>query len=430
MKTEITKLSGVSRRVRVAVPPEVVRSAFQSVLKDVQGRVALKGFRKGKVPVERVKAMYGDLIREDATKRLVERGYIEALVQHQLNPITEPSFEFSAAVENNDFQFSVDFDVRPEIELQKIEGFVFEKPKLQVSDESIQGVLNRIQNSHAEVKSIGDTRTLAALKDLAVIDFEGFKPDGQAINNGKGENFELELGSNSFIPGFEEGVVGMSIGEEKTLALKFPENYHEKSLSGQEVHFKVKLKDLKQKTLKEFNEEFLKSLNFTGTFEEFKESIRKDLESSEEAKIKDEFKNQVLQKLLEANPFDVPEKMVEAERERLVGEFKQRFQQDGFSEADFTEYQERFKDDLTKNARDMVRAAFLMMAIADKNNLHSTDEDMEKRWQEQATSLGMDVERVKSFYKSQEKQLDTLRFRLTEEKVIDFVVSKSTTNEV
>src|SRR5437868_936689 len=270
MKTTLDKVSSLHRKINIQVPSTVVQNTFNRIFQDIQKEVTVKGFRKGKAPITTIKSLYADRIKQDVAQELIQMHYIKALTEHKLDPISNPEFEFDIPNESKDFAFSASFDVRPEVQLKKYEGVEVEKEKFTFDEKKVDEVLENIRTSRASFENVLEDRP-AKIGDVAVIDFEGLV-DGQPLENGSGTNHNLELGANQFIEGFEDGIIGMRVGQEKTLHLKFPSPYHSAELAGKPVEFKVKLTGLKHKVLPEINEEFLKNMGGPTTLEDLKKT--------------------------------------------------------------------------------------------------------------------------------------------------------------
>ena len=228
MKSTVENTSTLGRKINVAVPVDAVRSAFDRVFQSIQKNAEIKGFRKGKVPMTTIRQMYRDRVSGDVANELINQFYFHAVTEHKLEPIGNPELEFDEPTELSEFNFTAAVEIRPKIELKKYEGLEVTKEKLEVEADAVQKVLENIQASRATTEIVLEDRA-AQLKDIAVIDFDG-SVDGKSLEGGKGMNQDLELGSKSFIDGFEEGIVGMTVGSEKSLHLKFPTPYHAKDL--------------------------------------------------------------------------------------------------------------------------------------------------------------------------------------------------------
>jgi trigger factor len=427
MKTNIEKVSSLHHKINVEIPAAVVQTAFNRVFQDIQKQVAVKGFRKGKAPIATIKSMYADRVQQDVAQELIQMHYIKALTDSKLEPISNPEFEFDIPSETKDFSFSASFDVRPEVALKKYEGIEVEKEKFTFDDAKVNEVLENIRSSRSTFEDVLELRA-AQIGDVAIVDFEGFV-DGKPLENGTGTNHNLELGAKQFIEGFEEGVVGMKVGDSKTLNLKFPSPYHSAELAGKPVEFKVKLTGLKKKVLPELNDEFLATLGGPTTLEELKKTIREDLESTEKKRVEDAFKNRLLKKLVQENPVEVPASLLKDQKNSLIEDFKKRMTEQGMSPVDFQDYVTKWDGDFEKTAAEMIQSSFLVDAIAKKHDLHCKEEDLTVKYQEYSAQTGIEEARIREFY-ARPEQTSRLSYMITEEKVIAFLNSKVKVKEV
>lgn len=418
MKTNIEKVSSLHHKINVEVPATVVQTAFNRIFNDIQKEVTVKGFRKGKAPIATIKSMYSDRVKQDVAQELIQMHYIKALTEHKLEPISNPEFEFDIPNEAKDFSFSASFDVRPEVKLGKYEGLEVEKEKLVFDDKKVDEVLENIRASRATFEDVLEVRP-AKMGDVAIVDFEGFV-DGKPLENGAGTNHNLELGAKQFIEGFEDGIVGMKVGDSKTLNLKFPSPYHSAELAGKPVEFKVKLTGLKKKVLPELNDEFLATLGGPTSLEELKKTIREDLEGSEQKRVEDAFKNRLLKKLVQANPVEVPPSLLKDQKNSLIADFQKRMNEQGMSPADFKDYIVKWDADFEKTAGEMIQSSFLIDAIAKKHDLFAKEEDLDAKYKEYAAQTHIEEARIREFY-SRPEQTSRLSYMITEEKVINFL---------
>jgi trigger factor len=427
MKTNMEKISSLHHKINVQVPVTVVQTAFNRIFNSIQKEVSIKGFRKGKAPLTTIRSMYNDRIKQDVAQELIQMHYIKALTEHKLEPISNPEFEFDIPAETKEFSFSATFDVRPEVNLKKYEGFEVEKEKFTFDDKKIDEVLQNIRNSRASFEDVLEVRP-AQMGDVAIIDFAGFV-DGKPLENGTGTDHNLDLGTKQFIEGFEEGIVGMNVGDSKTLNLKFPNPYHSVELAGKAVEFKVTLKGMKKKVLPELNDEFLATLGGPTNLEELKKTIREDLENTEKKRIEDAFKNRLLKKLVKENPVEVPASLLKNQKNSLIDDFKKRMDEQGMSPADFKDYVAKWDSDFEKTASEMIQSSFLVDAIAKKHDLYCKDADIDKKYQEYSAQTGIDEARIREFY-ARPEQTSRLSYMITEEKVIDFLNQKIKVKEV
>ncbi len=418
MKSSVEKVSGLSRKINIEVPAAIVQSSFNKVFTSIQKDAAIKGFRKGKAPLNTIKSIYGDRVKQDVVQELVQKHYALALQEHKLDPVNYPEFEFTDPSEDKDFSFSAAFDVRPEIVLKKYEGLEVEKEAFTFDPKKVDQVLENIRSSRATYEEIKEDRA-AQSSDVAIIDFIGFV-DGKELENGAGTDHRLELGAKQFIDGFEDGVLGMKKNETKTLSLKFPDPYHSAELAGKSVDFKVTLKQIQAKVLPELNDEFLKTLGGPDNLEALKKTIQEDLEQSEKKRVEDEFKNRLLKVLVKENPVEVPQSLLVEQKASLIEDFKRRMTEQGMGEADFTSYVEKWDADFAKTAAEMIQSSFLIDAIAKKHDLNTKKEDVDAKFAEYALQTGIEVSRIKEFY-GRPEQASRMSYQITEEKVVNLL---------
>lgn len=418
MKSNVEKVSNLSRKLNIEVPATSVQTAFQKIFSGLQKEVAIKGFRKGKAPLTTIKSLYGDRVKQDVVQDLIQKHYAIALDEHKLEPISYPEFEFADPSENKDFSFSAAFDVRPEVVLKKYEGIEVEKEKMEFDAAKVEQVLENIRASRATFETVTETRA-AKLGDVAVINFEGFM-GGAPLENGAGTNHHLELGAKQFIEGFEDGIIGMKAGESKTISLKFPDPYHSAELAGKPVEFKVTLNEIKAKVLPELNEEFLATLGGPKDLDSLKKSIEEDLKQTEQKRIEDGFKNRLLKALVKENPVEVPASLLKEQKASLVEDFKKRMTDQGMGPNDFASYVDKWDSDFEKTAAEMIQSSFLVDAIAKKHDLFCKKEDLDAKFAEYTAQTGIEESRIREFY-GRPEQASRLTYMLTEEKVIAFL---------
>jgi len=427
VKAQIQVTEGLQRRLHVEVPAEMVKDAFSKIYNDIQKQVEIKGFRKGKAPIATIKTMYKDRVQGDVAQDLIQQNYPKALKEQNIDPINYPEFEFDDPSESKDFAFSAIFDIRPEVTLKKWEGLEVDKEKFVLDPKRVDQVFDNIRNSKATVEDVLEDRP-AQMGDTAVFDFDGFV-DGKPLENGTGRDQQLELGSKQFIEGYEEGLVGMKVGETRTLNLKFPDPYHSADLAGKPVEFKVTLKGLKKKVLPEITDELLKTIGSQQTLAEFKKTVEDDIEQSEKKRIDDAFRNRLLKKLVEANPVDVPASLLKDQKAALIEDFKKRMGDQGMPENDFNTYIQKWDADFTNSAAEMIQSSFLIDKIAQEHDLGCKKEDIDAKFDEYSKQTGIELSRIKEWY-SKPEQMSRLTYMITEEKVVKLLTDKAKIKEV
>lgn len=428
MKSTVDQLEGLYRKINVEIPAEMVQNAFNKVYKDVQKKANIKGFRQGKAPIATIKSLYGEQVKTDVLNDLINDHYSAALEQHKLEPVGYPKVSFQPISESEAFVFTAEFEIRPDIEIRKFEGLPVVKEKIEIGDEQIQQVLENIQKSQSETVTVFDDRALSD-GDVAEIDFVGFV-SGQPLPNGAAEGHLLEIGAKQFIEGFEDGLVGMKASDKRTLNLKFPEDYHETSLSGAPVTFEVTLKSIKKKVLPELNDELVQKLGEDfKTLADLKTRIRQDIEEGETKRVTEDLKNRLVKALVEENPVEAPETLIKKQRETLEEDFKNRLKQQGLDDADFAEYKAKWDQDFNETAAFMVKSTFLLDALADRLSIRATKAEIEDKIKEYSAQTGIEMARLNEFYNTPERR-SRLAFQITEEKVVNHLLEKAKVTEV
>jgi trigger factor len=398
MKTTWTMIEKTKGELKVDIEGDVwqnaQKKAFNKLAKDVQ----LPGFRKGKAPLDLVRKQIAEQnILIEAVESIAQEALDLGLVEHKLNPITRPELGMDAiSTEKVSIKFT--FEVLGEVTLGEYKNLGITKDVATVTPEEVEAKLEGLRAQFAELvlKEEGSVEH----KDTAIIDFEGFK-DGVAFEGGKGENFSLEIGSNTFIPGFEDALVGMKSGEEKDVTLTFPENYQAEHLAGQEVVFKVKVNEIKSKQLPALNDDFAKEVNQKDidSLDALKAKFEKDILADKAKKAEDDYNNALLTRVVESSTLEVPAVLVDDETQTMLEDFANRLQQQGFSLKQYTEITGQTEDDLRAqmriDAEGKVKVRLVLDAVAKAENITVTHEEIDNEYKTIAETYQMDLERVK-----------------------------------
>lgn len=427
MKSSLENISNLEKKLNIEVPQQLVSDEFKKAYGYLQGKVDIKGFRKGKAPMATIRSIYGDKIKGDVVQNIVQSTYWNALKEHNLTPVSMPSIDFQDIREDQPFNFTASFEIRPEINVKTKSGFKVQKEKIKIDDKKITDVVDNMVKNQGTLESITEDRPLKT-GDAAVFDFEGFL-DGVPFDGGKAEGHTLEIGSNQFIPGFEEGMIGLKKGESRDVNVTFPEDYQAENLKGKAVVFKVKLHDIKERKSPELNEEFFKKMG-AESLEDLKKKVREEMESTENKRIETEMRDTLMKNFVDANPVEVPKSLFEEQRKALVDDFQNRMRSQGMGDMNFGEYQDKWKEDFDKTATFMVQSAFLIDKIAEEEKLRATDADIDAKFQLMADQWGMEKDRIKSFYKEKQGGLEQMKYQITEDKVFEYLLKNSTVEEV
>ena len=372
---------------------DCLKEAFEKKRKDIK----MDGFRKGQVPYDiYVKKAGVETLYMDAVDMAVDMLYAKLLSDPKtITPAATPAIDIKDIGHDH---IEVEFTLveAPKVELGKYKKLGIKKDKVEVTDDEVEHELGHLKEQFVEVKSLDD-KAEAREGDVVVIDFEGFK-DGVAFKGGKGENYSLEIGSHTFIPGFEEALVGLKKGDKKDVNVTFPENYHSEELKGKPVVFKVTVKEVKERVLPEFNKEFFEDLNVGGveSLEDLKKYVSENMKASKEKQYEDEYLFKCLDKVVEDSKFEIPEEMTEDEVNRLVREFGEKLEYQGLKLEDYLKYcnttMDDFKATLKDEANKRIGYRLIVDAVVEKEKLEITDKELEDGLKEAAEKYGMSVE--------------------------------------
>ncbi|HDA2133303.1 TPA: trigger factor [Staphylococcus aureus] len=393
------KKEGNEGLLTVTVPAEKVNKALDQAFKKVVKQINVPGFRKGKVPRPIFEQRFGvEALYQDAIDILLPDAYGEAIDETDIKPVAQPEVSVTQIEKGKDFIFEVTVTVEPEVKLGDYKGLEIEKQETELSDDELQEAIDHSLGHLAEmvVKEDGVVEN----GDTVNIDFSG-SVDGEEFEGGQAEGYDLEIGSGSFIPGFEEQLEGMKVDEEKDVVVTFPEEYHAEELAGKEAIFKTKVNEIKFKEVPELTDEIANELDAeANTVDEYKENLRKRLAEQKATDAENVEKEEAITKATDNTTIDIPEAMVNTELDRMVSEFAQRIQQQGLdlqtyfqiSGQDETQLREQMKDD----AEQRVKTNLTLTAIAEAEKIEATDEDIDKELEKMSKQFNISVEDIKN----------------------------------
>lgn len=410
----------------VEVEADKVKNALDIAFKKVIKNVNVPGFRKGKVPRNIFETRFGvESLYNDALDVLLPEAYEEAVRENGIEPVDRPEIDIEQMEKGKSLIFKATVTVKPEVELGEYKGLEVPEKDFSVKEEDLEQELKNLQERHAELEVIADGEV--ANGDTAVIDFEGFL-NGIAFPGGKGEKHSLEIGSGSFIPGFEEQIIGMKQGEEKDIVVTFPESYHSEELAGKETTFKIKLHDIKRKKLPELNDEFAKDVDFE-TLAELKADIKQKLEEKAEHDQEHYKKDLVIEKATENATVEIPDVMIKNEMERMMKEFEQQLSYQGMNLDLYLQFSGMTKQDLEEqfkpNAFTRVKTNLVLETIANKEQIDATEEEIESELKRLAELYKRDLEEIRNIFTSNDGGLDGLKADISIRKTIDFLIEQS-----
>ena len=380
--------------VSTKIEGESWKKALDKAFAEKQKTVKVDGFRKGKVPREIFEKKFGkEALFIDAADMVLQEAYFKVMEESKLIPVVQPEVNLKSLDETG-VEFTFKIVTKPEVKVNKYKGLNVKPGKVEVTDEEVNHELGHLLERYTElVTKEGKVEN----GDVAIIDFEGFK-DGEAFTGGKGENYNLEIGSNTFIPGFEEQIIGMEVGEERDLDLTFPEEYGAKDLAGAKVVFKVKVNEIKEKHTRELDEEFFEDLGMEGidTEDKLKAEIKESIKAQKEMDVENKYVDDLFEAVAKNTEVDIPEAMVEEEVTRLMGRFEEQMKMQGISLELYYQFtgsdEATLKSQMEKEAYKNVLYRLMLEEVMTQEKVEITPEEVEKEVEELATKYQMDKE--------------------------------------
>ncbi len=388
---------------------------IKASVKEKQKETSIKGFRKGKAPLGMVQKLYGQQIESEALNKFVQGEFFQALTKEELRMVGYPSFENLKYEDGSKVSFDALVEVFPMVKIKDYSSYSFTKDPVVITDEEVEGMKKNHLEAKSEMKELEDVKAKLENGHHAVLNFEGEKEDGSRPEEMKGEEFLLEIGSNQFIPGFEEGMLGMIKGEKKVIELCFPKDYHMEDLQDSKVKFYTELLEIKTKSYPDFDEEMAKGLGF-DSLDDFIVKTRKNLELQKEQQVTKKLQEEILEKLVKENSFDIPKALVLEQEKHVQEDLTRTLQQQGFTPEMMTEYFSKWSDDMNTKAEFQVRSGLILDTIAKKYDVKVGDAELDAKIEEMAGQSGMDAEQIKKYYYSDEKIKGNMMYSIREEK--------------
>lgn len=408
---------------------EVSREKFEEGInasyKKNRSKFNIPGFRKGKVSKAIVEKYYTEAVfYDDAINYVLPEAYEAAVKEAELDSVAKPEIDVEEIKKGEPVVFTALVTTKPEVTLGTYKGIKIEKIENNVTDEDVDKEIDAARARNARVISIEDRAVQSG--DIAVINFEGFC-DGVAFEGGKGENYELEIGSNTFIPGFEDQVIGTEIGKEIDVNVTFPEEYHAPDLAGKPAVFKVTVNAIKVKELPEADDDFASEVSEFETFAEYKDSIKKKLEEQAQEKTKQDTENAVIEEVVKNAEVEIPKAMTEAQIDRMINDFAQRLQYQGMSVDMYLQYTgstiEAMRESFREQAEKQCKVTLVIEAVMNKEGIDVTDEEIEDKLVEMSKLYNMELDKLKEVLRPEDK--DDIAKDIKLAKTVDMLVNKA-----
>jgi trigger factor len=418
MEVKVEEISALTKKITVILPEDVVQPILNAEYDRLKKEVKMKGFRRGKVPRNVIVKYHKAQVEGETGEKLVQDNYFTAVENEKIDPITHPDIKEVTYNDDGSFTFVAEVDIRPEFELGEYKGLEVEKEEVVVTDEEVQIELESMRKSLAALTSVTD-RAIQA-EDVVMVDFQGYHK-GNAMPQVKQEDYSVDVGAGNMGADFEEKLIGMKAGEEKSHEVDFPESHPNPMLKGKKVEFKVNVKDVKERVLAELDDEFAKDAGEEfATLDELKASINDRIKKQREERAEGAVTDNMMQKLLASHEFEVPKRLVAYEIEQMIKQTEQQFEQSGMSLEAAGLSRETLAEQNAEVAGQRVRGDFILKKIAETEEIKVEEEDMERGFKRIGDQYNMEVAQVKDYFKSRDDLLPFMN-ELLNEKILNFL---------
>lgn len=425
MSVQVEKLEKNMAKLTIEVAPEELEKAIEGAYQKNKGKISISGFRKGKVPRQMIERMYGkEVFYEDAVNALIPEAYEKAVDECEEEIVSSPKIEVEQVEAGKPFIFTAEVALKPEVKLGKYKGVKVEKADTEVTDEEVDKEIDKERESNA--RNIDVTDRAVKDGDIVTLDFEGFV-DGTAFEGGKGENYPLTIGSGTFIPGFEEQLVGAEIGKETEVNVTFPEDYQAEDLKGKAAVFKCTVKEIKEKELPTLDDEFASEVSEFETLAEYKADVKGRLEERKAKAAREAKEAAVIEEIIKDSDMEIPEAMIETQQRQMIDEFAQRIQMQGLTLEQYFQFTGASYDQMIEQvkpqAEKRIQSRLVLEAVAAAEKIEATEEDYEEELKSMAEAYQMEVDKVKELLP--EKSVQQIKEDIAVKKAAEFVVDNA-----
>ena len=425
MSLQVEKLEHNMAKLTIEVSAEELEKALQGSYNKQKKNISIPGFRKGKVPRQMIEKMYGpEVFYDDAANQLIPEAYGKVYDEEDLEIVSQPKIDIVQIEKGKPFIFTAEVALKPEVTLGEYKGLKVEKISNRVTQKEIDAKLAEEQEKNARTVSVTDRPVQD--KDEVVLDFEGFV-DGVAFEGGKGENYPLTIGSGSFIPGFEDQLIGANLEEEKEVRVTFPEEYHAKDLAGKDAVFKCTVHEIKVKELPELDDEFASDVSEFETLDAFKADIKAKIKEQKIAEGKRKQEDKAVEEAVANAQMDIPDAMIDTEVRQMANDFAQRLQQQGLTMDQYFQFTgmtaEKMTEELKPQALKRIQTRLVLEAIVKAENIEISDEKIDEEIQKMAESYKMEAEKLKEFMGENEKK--QMKLDMAVQEAVTFLVENA-----
>ncbi|HPX61851.1 MAG TPA: trigger factor [Deltaproteobacteria bacterium] len=428
MQVQVETINSVTKKLNIEVPVEQVNSEIEKSYAAIQKRAKLQGFRPGKAPMSLVRRTYSDAMRDDVMRRLYEKTLFKALDENKIEPLDPPSIESDMLAEGEPFKYSATVEVMPEVKVKGYKGLELTKEKYVPSPESVEGEIVRMRENMAQLVPVEEG---AAVENghVVILDYT-FSVDGFPEETQNADEAEVQVGANLLMPGFEEQLVGMKVGEERAIRITLPEGYRNPEAAGKEGVFQVTLKEIKRKELPELDDEFAQQFGEYENMEQLRAKLTEYREQHELDRIDMALKDMVIEKLIEKNPLDVPQAMVNRQLEFMLNNLKNRLKVQQMTLEMMGLNDDIFKVRFCDMAVSKVKGGLLLMALVEKEKIEAGDDELEKRYEQMASGNADLLEKIRQYHATNQSARERLISEIKDEKAIQFLLDNAKITEV
>ena len=428
MSVQVENLEKNMAKLTIEVSADDLEKALQAAYLKEKNKISVPGFRKGKVPRAMIEKMYGpEIFYDDAANRLIPDAYAEAADESKLEIASQPKIDVVQLEKGKPFIFTAEVAVKPEVTLGEYKGLEVEKTDTAVTDEEVDAQVEKERDSNARTITVEDRPVQKG--DQTIIDFEGFV-DGVAFEGGKGEDYPLTIGSDAFIPGFEEQLIGAEKGAEVEVKVQFPAEYHAEDLAGKPAVFKVTVKEIKAKELPALDDDFAQDVSEFNTLEEYKADVRKKLEEKKEAAAKEAKEEAAIAKAVENAQMDIPEAMIDTQTRQMMDEFASRLQQQGLALQQYYQFtgmdNDKLAEQMKPNALKRIQTRLVLEAVVKAEDIKATEEEYKAEVEKMAKMYQMETEKLEQLIG--EAEAETMKEDIAVQKAADLI--RDTAKEV
>jgi len=424
MKVSMEEISSIKKKVSIEISEDQVIREVDSFYKDLGKKAKIKGFRPGKVPRDILKRYFKDYVKTEIIQKLIQDTYPQALSESDLKPVSPPVIDPGEFEEGKPFQYTAVIEVKPDIKLEAYTGLKIEGKEEEVKDEEVEGRLKSLQNLHANLKTISETRPIQT-GDYVVVDYEA-RMGGKPMEEGKAIDFAVEVGSGQFIPAFEEKLIGFKPEEEGEIEVSFPEDYGYHQWAGKTISFHVRIKEIKEKILPPLDDEFAKDIG-DSSLNELKVKLKGEIEREKKRILEAQLKNQVVDQLLDTNSFEVPESLVAEQAKALVSDTKLRLAAQGVDFKNMGVSEEKLQEDYHAMAQKQVKTFLILEKIANQEGIVVTDEEVDNRLRETSERMHQKFDAMKRYYEKN-GLLPEVKAGIIQDKTLNFLLEKANTS--